>query len=98
MADQRIEAILPEGFHIMAMESSITNKGAMHYRVYMMRSVSQGQFQGGQGFTLQEAVDAAMQNLRDKIAKSDERMAQVAPVLTPRPIMGLTLDLSRIKR
>jgi hypothetical protein len=60
----KIEAEIPEGFHIMAMESSVTNKGATHYRVWM-RSSPHGEFRGGEGFTLQEAIDASMTNLRE---------------------------------
>lgn len=70
----------------MALESSVTNKGAIHWRVYI-RHTARGEFRGGESFDLQEAINSATELLR-------KSMTAQAP---QRPSLNLQLNLSALR-
>lgn len=86
----KIEAEVPAPFHLMAAESAgPTKDGNYTWRAYV-RQPHLGQFRGGAGFSLQEAVDKATKNLRDALAKQE--------ALRPEsPVAGLKLNLAALR-
>lgn len=90
--NQSFSISLPEGFHIMALESSFTHKGVWHYLVYV-RHTESSQFRGGQSFDdPQPAVDAALAALRKSMETYNQQADRVGISL------NLALDLSKLKR
>lgn len=86
----RIEASIPEPFHLMAAEAAgPTKDGSYTWRAYV-RQPHLGQFRGGAGFSLQEAADKATKNLRDALA------AQKA-MRSESPVVGLKLNLAALR-
>lgn len=89
-----ISAELPDGFHLMAAES-VPVKGGFSWLAYV-RKGPLGQFRGGRGFSLQEAIDAASNNLRETLAGM-ERMGTVEPLRpTLAGLSGLKLNLGSL--
>lgn len=88
---QSFSISLPDGFHIMALESSFTHKGAWHYRVYVRHDKS-SQFRGGQSFDdPQPAVDAALVLLKKSL------LADIANA-PPKLSLSINLDFSALRR
>lgn len=87
----KVEIDIPEGFHILALESSVGAR-ATHWRCWM-RKDQLGPFRGGEGWTAQEAVDSAMKILRatlDFVPPAVEN-----PTLTH--LSGLKLNLAGLR-
>lgn len=83
----KIEADIPEGYHIMNLETSITAKGALHFRVWI-RQNPLGEFAGAASFDLQTAVDMATKELKNKRA----RLMQDSPMNK----LGIQLNLAAL--
>lgn len=64
---------VPEGFHIMGLQSSAPTKdGSTHWLVWVRSNQKNGlgEFFGADGFDLQAAIDEAVANLKTRLAQS----------------------------
>lgn len=82
----KIEFTVPDGFHIMSMQSTPTKDGSLSWNVYVRKNGNL-QFHGAQGFDLQATVNKAHEGLLKKLSS------------TPKPrLADITINIEALRR